>query len=203
MNQEFIDKMLIREQIERWTIYRDSLDWPKFRTVWDKCGRMKATWTEGSFEDFIAITEEGLKHGLNIMHNLGGSNIIVKGDRAFAMSRMTILQRAMVEGILCDLSGTSRQYDLWLKRDGKWGLYFRETICDKDRLDPVDNTQKVHLRQDIIDKFPTEYTYLAYLQSTIGYNVDTDVPRLSGGPSMEKLFKRADDWLNCIENPSA
>ena len=57
MNQETVDIMLIRDQIERWVVYRDSFQWDKFRTVWHPDGIMKATWTEGSFEDFIEITK--------------------------------------------------------------------------------------------------------------------------------------------------
>jgi hypothetical protein len=55
------DVLEIRDLIERWVVYRDAFLWDKFRTLWHEDGVMKATWTEGSFENFIKITAEGLK----------------------------------------------------------------------------------------------------------------------------------------------
>jgi len=195
MDQKFNDIMQIRDLIERWAVYRDSFLWDKFRTIWHDDGVMAATWTIGHFEDFIRITSEGLKHGLNIMHILGGSAIEVEGNRAVAMTKFMILQRAVVEGVLCDVTCYSRHYDLWEKRVGRWGLVYRETIADKDRMDPVDNTETVSLDQALLEQFPIEYRHLAYLQTKAGYNVNRDCPRISGGKSLDALYQKGADWL--------
>jgi len=195
LNQDILEVTQIRDLIERWAVYRDALLWDKFRTIWHKNGRMKATWTEGSFEDFIRMTDEGVKHGLNILHILGGSAIEVKDDRAMSMTKMIILQRANLDGILCDVTSYARHFDLWEKLDGRWGLVSRETICDKDRIDPVDTNEKLHLDESILKLFPMEYRHLAYLQTKSGYTVDRDVPRLSGGKALDALYNRGEDWL--------
>ena len=195
MDNNFTDVLQIKDLIERWAVYRDALMWDKFRTVWHDDGVMTATWTEGPYEGFIKITEEGVKHGLNILHILGGSAVEVNGNRATAMTKFMILQRAVVEGVLCDVTCYARHYDLWEKRGGRWGLVYRNTIADKDRIDPVDNTQAVVLDQSILEQFPIEYRHLAYLQTKIGYTVDRDCPRMSGGKSLEALYKRGADWL--------
>ncbi len=173
--------MIIRDLIERWAVYRDALLWDKFRTVWHEDGWMRATWFDGPFEDFIRITEEGVKHGLNILHILGGTAVEVNGNRATAMTKMIILQRADIDGVLCDVTNYARHADLWEKRADRWGLVNRETICDKDRIDPVDTNQKIELDESLLGQFPQEYKHLAYLQTKSGYTVNRDVPRLSGG----------------------
>lgn len=195
MADKLMEIMAIRDKIERWVVYRDAHLWDEFRTVWHSDGVMKATWTTGSFEDFIKITQEGLKKGLNIMHILGGSAIDVNGERAVAMTKMIILQRATLDGVLCDVSSYARQHDLWEKREGVWGLVYRETIADKDRVDPVDNTETLALDKDLLAQFPVEYQHLAYLQTKIGYDVNRDCPRLSGGPALEAVYQRGRDWL--------
>lgn len=195
MADKLMEIMAIRDKIERWVVYRDAHLWDEFRTVWHPDGVMKATWTTGSFEDFIKITQEGLKKGLNIMHILGGSAIDVNGERAVAMTKMIILQRATLDGVLCDVSSYARQHDLWEKREGVWGLVYRETIADKDRVDPVDNTETLALDKDLLAQFPVEYQHLAYLQTKIGYDVNRDCPRLSGGPALEAVYQRGRDWL--------
>lgn len=196
MQQDMTDVTIIRDLIERWAVYRDALLWDKFRTIWHPNGRMKATWTEGSFEDFIRMTEEGVKHGLNILHILGGSAIEVSGSRATSMTKMMILQRAELGGVLCDVTSYARHFDLWEKIDGRWGLNCRETICDKDRIDPVNTNETVCLDENILSQFPQEYKHLAYLQTKAGYTVNKDVPRLSGGKALEELYLRGEEWRN-------
>ena len=195
MDQNFIDTMQIRDMIERWAVYRDALLWDKFRTIWHPGGIMTATWTEGPFEDFIKMNTEGVKKGLNILHILGGSAIDVNNDRAKSMTKFMILQRAVVEGVLCDVTCIARHLDLWERRDGKWGLCYRGTITDKDRIDPVDNTETVVLDKSLLEQFPMEYRHLAYLQTKAGYNVNKDCPRLSGGASLDALYQKGEDWL--------
>lgn len=196
MEQKLSDVTQIRDLIERWAVYRDALLWDKFRTVWHEDGVMTATWTEGPFEDFIKITEEGVKHGLHILHILGGSAIEVNGARATAMTKFMILQRAVVDNVLCDVTCYARHFDLWEKRDEKWGLVYRNTIADKDRIDPVNNSETVVLDQSLLEQFPIEYRHLAYLQTRAGYTVDRDCPRMSGGKALDALYKRGEDWLN-------
>ena len=79
---------------------------------------------------------------------------------------------------------------------GLFSLVYRETVADKDRVDPVNPAETVHLDQELLHAFPVEYCHLAYLQTKIGYNVNKDCPRLSGGPAMEALYKKAEDWLS-------
>lgn len=195
MAHDMSDVTRIRDLIERWAVCRDALLWDKFRTVWHKNGRMKATWTEGSYEDFIRMTEEGVRHGLNILHILGGSAIEVRISRATSMTRMMILQRAELDGVLCDVTSYARHFDMWEKRDGRWGLVSRETICDKDRLDPVNTNETLHLDERILNQYPAEYRHLAYLQTKAGYTVNKDVPRMSGGKALDDLYRRGEEWL--------
>jgi hypothetical protein len=197
MDKKTQDIIIIRDLIERWAVYRDALLWDKFRTIWHNDGRMRATWFNGPYEEFIRITEEGVKHGLNILHILGGSAVEVQGTRAVSMTKLIILQRATLDGILCDVSSYARHHDLWEKRHNRWGLVSRETICDKDRIDPVDHRQTISLEENMLHQFPPEYQHLAYLQTKLGYTVDRDVPRLSGGSSLQALYQRAEDWLSC------
>jgi hypothetical protein len=189
----------IRDLIDRWVVCRDAFLWDKWRTVWHEGGTMKATWFEGPFEEFMRINEKGAERGLNILHILGGSMIDVNGERAVSITKMIITQRATVEDVLCDVQCYARHFDLWEKREGRWGLVKRETIADKDRIDPVVPTARPVLDQDLLESFPDEYKHLAYLQTRAGYAVDKDVPRMSGGSALESLYSRGEAWLHRTE----
>ncbi len=189
------DKVTIRELVENWAVWRDARLWDRFRTVWHADGRMMATWFQGSFEEFIKVNDEGWARGVRILHFLGGSSIDVSGDRAVAQTKMTISQRAAVEGVVCDVVCTGRFYDFFAKRDGRWGLVLRQPIYEKDRLDPVDASATPVLDQDLLKRFPEGYRHLAYLQAKIGYKVKPDMPGIEG-PELDALYVRGARWLN-------
>jgi hypothetical protein len=188
------DRTLIRELVEAWAVWRDAGDWDRFRTVWHSEGRMMATWWQGGFEDFISVSREGFAHGVRILHFLGGSAIDVVGDRAIAQTKMTIAQRADVEGVACDVVCTGRFYDFFERRDGRWGLVLRQPIYERDRLDPVTPGAVPALDAARLERFPEGYRHLAYLQEGIGYDVKRDMPGPTG-PEVEALVARGARWL--------
>ncbi len=189
------DKLTIRELVENWAVWRDARLWDRFRTVWHADGRMMATWFQGGFEEFIKVNDEGWARGVRILHFLGGSAIDVAGDRAIAQTKMTISQRAPVDGVICDVVCTGRFYDFFARRDGRWGLVLRQPIYEKDRLDPVDPAARLVLDRDLLNRFPEGYRHLAYLQAKIGYKVKPDMPGIEG-PELDALYARGARWLN-------
>jgi hypothetical protein len=189
------EQRAIRELIENWVVWRDARLWSRFRTVWHADGRMMATWFQGGFEEFIKVNDAGWARGVRILHFLGGSAIDVAGHRAIAQTKMTISQRAPVEGVICDVVCTGRFYDFFEKRDGRWGLVLRQPIYEKDRLDPVEPAAKLVLDADLLARFPEGYRHLAYLQTRIGYQVKPDMPGIEG-PELDALYARGARWLD-------
>lgn len=194
MRDDISDRRIIRELVENWAVWRDARLWDRFRTVWHSDGRMMATWFQGSFEEFIAMNDAGWAKGVRILHFLGGSSIDVNGGRAIAQTKMTISQRAPVEGVICDVVCTGRFYDFFEHREGRWGLVLRQPIYEKDRLDPVDPAATLQLDKELLARFPEGYRHLAYLQTRIGYQVKPDMPGIEGA-ELERLYARGAAWL--------
>jgi hypothetical protein len=198
MNDDMQSELEIRQMVERWAVWRDAGDWERFATVWHPEGVMMATWFQGSFQDFIRVTQEGWRKGVSILHFLGGSAVEVAGDRAIAQTKMTISQRGMVEGahgpVLCDVVCTGRFYDFVERHEGRWKLLHRQPIYEKDRIDPVDSSATLTLDQEALAGFPEGYRHLAYIQTRIGYAVKLDMPMLKG-PVVQALYQRGARWL--------
>ncbi|CAN7595379.1 MULTISPECIES: nuclear transport factor 2 family protein [unclassified Variovorax] len=194
MDETLQQELLIRRLVERWAVWRDAGDWERFATVWHPEGVMMATWFQGPFRDFIRVTREGWAKGVSILHFLGGSAIEVAGERAIAQTKMTISQRGMVEGVLCDVVCTGRFYDFIVRHEGEWKLLHRQPIYEKDRIDPVDPAATVELDAEALAKFPEGYRHLAYIQTRIGYTVKLDMPMLKG-EAVEALYRRGTAWL--------
>jgi hypothetical protein len=188
------DRLLIRDLVENWAVWRDAGDWERFRTVWHDDGRMMATWFQGSADEFVRVSREGFERGVRILHFLGGTAVDLAGDRAIAQTKMTISQRAEVDGVACDVVCTGRFYDFLERRDGAWGLVLRQPIYEKDRLDPLDPAASLDLDRSLLERFPDGYRHLAYAQTRIGFEVKRDMPGLKG-PEVEALYARGAAWL--------
>lgn len=194
MNDSLQDELYIRRMVERWAVWRDAGDWERFASVWHPDGVMMATWFQGPFREFIRVTREGWDKGVSILHFLGGSAIEVAGDRAIAQTKMTISQRGMVDGVLCDVVCTGRFHDFVVRHDGEWKLLHRQPIYEKDRIDPVDPGASLQLPADELARLPEGYRHLAFIQMRIGYAVKMDMPMLKGD-AVQRLYQRGAQWL--------
>ena len=194
------DKLAIIEVVQNWALWRDAGDWERFRTVWHDDGWMTATWFQGPAEQFIEVSRAGFEKGVSILHFLGGSSVDVKGERAVAQTKMTINQRAAVDGVVVDVVCTGRFYDFFARRGGKWGIVRRQPIYEKDRMDPVDPAAKLALDPELLGRFPEGYRHLAYLQTKNGFTIKLDLPGLKG-PAVQALYAHGRAWLDVA--PSA
>jgi SnoaL-like domain len=194
METALLERTRIREVIENWVLWRDSGDWERFRTVWHPEARMMATWFQGSAERFIEVSREGWNKGVSILHFLGGSSIDVVGARAIAQTKMTISQRAEVDGVACDVLCTGRFYDFFEKRDERWAIVLRQPIYEKDRIDPIDPGTALKLDASLLVEFPEGYRHLAYAQTRIGFTIKRDMPMLKGA-EVERLYADGASWL--------
>jgi hypothetical protein len=189
------DEAAIRRLVENWVVWRDAGDWDRFRSVWHDGGRMMATWFQGSCDDFIRVSREGFERGVRILHFLGGISVEVAGTRAVSQAKMTITQRAPVDGVECDVVCTGRFYDFLEERDGRWGLVLRQPIYEQDRILPVDPGSVPKLDRVLLESFPVGYRHLAYLQTGLGFAVKPDMPGLTG-PEVEALYASGARWLS-------
>jgi hypothetical protein len=188
------DQAQIRTLTENWVLWRDAGDWERFATVWHPEGRMEATWLQAGYREFIEASRRGFEDGVRIWHFLGGHTADVAGDQAIAQTKMTITQRAEVEGELCDVVCTGRFYDFLQRHEGRWVLRLRQPIYERDRLDPVRPGVRPALDEARLAELPEGYRYLAYLQQALGFAVKLDMPQLTG-PQTDALYARGRAWL--------
>jgi len=194
------DKLAIREVIENWALWRDAGDWKRFATVWHDDGWMTATWFQGPASQFIEVSRAGFERGVTILHFLGGFTCDVAGSRAIAQTKMTINQRAVVDGLEVDVVCTGRFYDFLEKRNDRWGIVRRQPIYERDRLDPVEPSRRLMLDVTLLTKFPEGYRHLAYLQSRNGFTVKDGLPGLRGD-AVERLYAEGRAWLDGSARP--
>jgi hypothetical protein len=195
MEDEWADRLTIRDMVENWVVWRDSGDWERFRDLWHDGGEMNATWMQGGVDAFLRASRAGWDKGVKVWHFLGGSSIDLAGPRAVVQTKFQLVQRAVVHGVECDVTCTGRFYDFLEKRRGTWGFVVRQGIYEKDRIDPVDPAATLALDPAVLARFPEGYRHLAYLQESVGMTVKPDMPGLRG-PEVEALYARGQRWLS-------
>ncbi|QYU66678.1 nuclear transport factor 2 family protein [Leptolyngbya sp. 15MV] len=194
-----IQRQLVAELVQNWAVWRDAGDWERFRTCWHEDGYMMATWCQAPAAEFIKASQAGWAKGTStILHFLGGISVDLAGRRAIAQTKMTISQRAEVDGVLVDVVCTGRFHDFCEERDGpagpRWGIVLRQPIYEKDRMDPVDPAATLSLDRALLARFPEGYRHLGYLQTRLGYDVKRDMPGLKG-ERVEALYRAGAAWL--------
>jgi hypothetical protein len=194
------DKLAIREVVDNWVLWSDSGDWQRFATVWHSGAWMTATWFQGPATEFAKARRAGFERGVSIIHFLGGTTCEVAENRAIAQTKMTINQRATVDGVIADVVCTGRFYDFFEKRASRWGIVRRQPIYEKDRLDAVDPSAELRLDGALLARFPEGYRHLGYLQTKAGFNVRLGLPGLRG-PEVEKLYAEGAAWLDGAAKP--
>jgi len=195
MDTTLQDRLAIVEVVHNWALWRDAGDWERFRTVWHDDGWMTATWFQGPATRFIEVSRAGFDKGVSILHFLGGTSVELRGARAVAQTKMTISQRAPVDGVAVDVVCTGRFFDFFEKRAGRWAIVRRQPIYEKDRMDPLDPAASLRLDAALLASFPEGYRHLAYLQSKNGFTIKGDLPQLQG-PVIERLYAHGRAWLD-------
>jgi hypothetical protein len=194
MSDTVAAKRAILEVVNDWVLFSDSGNWEGFATVWHDGAWMTSTWFQGPATEFQKARRAGFERGVSIIHFLGGTSIEVAGHRAVAQTKMTIGQRASIDGVAVDAVCTGRFYDFFEERAKRWAIVRRQPIYEKDRLDPVEPGARLVLDAALLAKFPEGYRHLGYLQTKAGFNVRLGLPQLRG-PEVEKLYSEGAAWL--------
>jgi hypothetical protein len=190
-----LDRLAVRQLIDDWMMYRDTRQWDRLKGTWHEGGVMITTWGgRGSPDDFAIVAEAGFQRGERILHSNGGTTVDVVGDRAISQTKVRIMQRGLVEGVLCDVTCIGRDYDFCEYRNGRWGFVLRQTIYERDSIVSVNPSDVVRMDPNKLAAFPDGYSRLGYLQRELGYTISDRLPTLQSAET-DALHVAGKDWL--------
>lgn len=184
----------IQRVIDDWAIFRDAGMFDRLLPLWHDDGRMMTTWAQVTAQAFVERSRAAFASGAQVHHVHSGCHVDVAGERAIAQTKMSIMQRGVIDGVECDATCDGRFYDFFERRDGAWKIVLRQPIYERDRLDPVPPGAALDLDPALLDQFPQGYRHLAYLQTRLGMQVKTDMPG-TRGPEIDALYAAGRVWL--------
>ena len=186
------DRQVIRELIEAWVIWRDGGDFERLASLWRPDGFIMTTWCEATASEFVERSRRVWEAGGQVFHTVNGAHVEVEGERAIALTKMQIIQRAPLHGVMVDVTCRGRFCDAFEKQDGRWGLLSRQAIYEGDAMAPLDSGVEVKLDPDLLSSFPQGYRHLGYLQTLAGHPVNKNLP---GAREAVELVQRMRAWL--------
>ena len=191
-DRQLEDRQLIRELIDAWVIWRDGGDFERLAGLWRPDGFIMTTWCEATAPEFIERSRRAWEAGGQVFHTVNGAHVEVEGERAIALTKMQITQRAPVHGVLVDVTCRGRFCDAFEKQDDRWGLLSRQAIYEGDAMAPVEMGAEVKLDPELLSTFPQGYRHLGYLQTLAGLPVNKNLP---GAREAVELVQRLRAWL--------
>ncbi len=187
------DRLAIRQLIEDWILWRDTGDWERLGAIWHPDGFIMTTWCEATAAEFMERSRKAFAAGLQVYHTVSGCHVEVEGDRAIAQTKMAIVNRASVHGVLVDVACQGRFCDAFEKQDGRWGLLSRQAVYEGDRMSPIEVGAELTLDKDLLASFPDGYRHLGYLQVKAGLPVNKNLPGIKDSAD---LLARLRGWLH-------
>lgn len=187
------DKAEIAEVIQSWGFWRDQGQWEQLASTFHPEGTIHVTWFNGKFTDFIAASKEMRKTRRGAKHEIGGSRIEVRRDRAIAETNVRIMGRRELHGVECDVTAWGRFYDFFEKRE-RWAIVRRVAIYEKDRIDPVLPGAVIPFDEARLAAMPKAYRFFGYSLALGGFEVSNDLPT-DDSPALDALLREGEIWL--------
>ena len=195
--KKLLDKVAIGHVVADWGIFRDTCRWEELRGTYGANGMMSVSWFEGSADDFVngckrmssATPDPMVTH-----HVISNGHVEVAGDHAVADTRVTILVRLQVDGVLCDVTIIGRFFDLFERAEDGWKIRRREVVYEKDSIAPVDPNERLIVDTEKLATFPEAQRWTGYFLGQRGVALRPDLP-IPGSPTLTMLVEGGRAWL--------
>ena len=102
--------------------------------------------------------------------------------------------RAKTPAAEVDTTSWARFYDFVEQRDGRWRIWKRTAVYEKDRVDPVDRAALPGAFFEGLERYPTELKFLASSLARMGTEIAKTAVR-DKSPELAGLYRAGAAWL--------
>ncbi len=194
MNDASDARAAITRLIQDWGLWRDTCRWQELRDAYAPGATMTTTWFDGAASDFVDASQRMAAGGTLVQHFIGPVSIDVQGPRAIAETRLMLLVRGAVAGVMVDVSCYGRFYDRLVQDGGRWRILSRTPIYEKDTIQPVAPGQRIEIPAGALERYPSGFCHLAWLQASGGATITRDIPA-HNSEAQARLYQQGKAWL--------
>jgi len=197
---ELSDKYACAELIQAFGLYRDQGKWSDLLATFAPDGQIAVSWFSGAFPEFVDRCRQAFAAGQRSKHLIFPSVVRLRGCRAVAETNVSILVRQKIGALSVDVTSYARFLDCLEKTSERtseiWRIVERTAIYERDRIDPVEPSEKLDrlFAGTDLSAYPEAYRYMAARLTAAGRALAPVVYR-DGSPHTEQLYRRYEAWL--------
>lgn len=190
------DRSDISQLVYRWGFYRDHGMWDELLGTFHPDGHIQVTWYVGKFTGFVEESKRMAKSGTESTHIMTPPIVDVVGDRAIAITPISITARAN-PGVELDLTSSAYFFDYFERKNGVWKISQRTCVYQKDRIDSVVPSLRFWLMSRFIDtsKFHPAYKFLGASLEKQGFPVQPG-QIVDNTDESRTLYREGQAWLH-------
>ena len=215
-----LDKFEIDLAIRQERYYRDTALWEALRSMWHPDNsktlvdiswyankpftsthhlNLNTSRIKGPVEKWIHASRAMHKTGIGPLHTMQPAEILIKNNRATAISTISIRARMAFKGSELDLESWAHQHQRFEKVDGMWKIVRFEAVYVRDSVTSPFIGQDVPKVDEegmkVIERARPSFKYLAWQMSLIGETVRGDIPGYDDERTWKALVERHRVWL--------
>ena len=197
--QGMLDKFEIAEVVSAACYSRDTSDWSTLRDCYHSDGTVTVSWHSGPVDEFIERSTEMMAKRLPgefTKHVNANQRIRLNGNRAIIEYDVILHSRRMLDGYAFDFHTWSKYLDQVEKRDGRWKIFNRSAIYEKDRMD-AHNPREIpdSFYEDMnLEQYPINIRYHCWRNARTGQKPPEKII-LARSEREKEVRKTANEWL--------
>jgi hypothetical protein len=196
---DLTDRLEIAELIRLERYWRDTAQWDRLAGAYTEDSRVRTTWFDGSGAEFAEASREmAEQRGRQSRHLITPTHVRVVGDRALSDSYGEIHNRAMVEGVECDMLMYCRFFSRVRRTPDGWRLNSFDGIYAKDQIAPVDPSASLPFEWSELQRFRPSYRVWAYTLSLKGYAIGDEELGEDRPEQLAAFLAAAESWLQSL-----
>jgi hypothetical protein len=196
---DLTDRLEIAELIRTERYLRDTAQWERLAGCYTEDSRVRTTWFSGSGAEFAEASREmAERRGRQSRHLITPTYVQVAGDRALVDSYGEIHNRAVVEGVECDMLMYCRFFSRLRRTPDGWKLASFDGIYAKDQIAPVDPSAELPFAWSELERFRPAYRVWAYTLSLKGYEIGDDELGEDRPEQLAAFLEEAQAWLESL-----
>lgn len=192
--EEFLDRMKIKELMEYERYARDNGLYDEAASCYSDDAKIHVSWFNGPASEYWKRTKQA--KGSGSKHKIFSTAVFLNGNKAVSeMQVMMLSPRINIKGCGMDMISYARIFARLIKRDGEWKIVYGDCIYERDDLIPSTPGENVPDIASEVKDYRESYRNLSYVLLLQGLKSGQDLPGDDKPETVEKLYNETSKWM--------
>lgn len=192
---DLLDRLAIADLVVRERTARDGLRWAEMAACYHPESTVDISWFKGSAAEFVQATEQMASGGLYTFHEMGASDVTLRGHRALVDSNCSVQFFSVLDGAEVNIVSHCRLKWRVQRSAGCWLIAGLRSVYLRDVLLPVNPLQLPELDLPLLASLRPSYRHIAYRALREGRHLPGDLAGADMPTTVAALEAAEQQWL--------